>query len=115
MGTYGFYKSLLGGLIKLDADSNFASPILIICGANDCDAPNPRFSRALYNAYQNNDLINTTLVVYPDIQNKMLMEMNCGRVQSDILSFFNDTNLLYHSDTSANTKGTIFCKSDGAN
>lgn len=115
MGTYGFYKSLFGGMIKLDADSNFTSPILIICGANDCDAPNPRFSRALYNAYQNNDLINTILVVYPDIRDKMLMEMNCGRVQSDILSFFNDTNLLYHSDISANTKGTIFCKSDGAN
>lgn len=114
MGTYGFYKSLLGGMIKLNANSNFDNPILIICGANDCDAPNPRFSRALYNAYHNNDLINTTLLVYPDMQNKMLMEINCGRIQSDILSFFNDTNLLYHSDMSANVNGTIFCKSDGA-
>ena len=114
MGTYGFYASLFKGLIKLSANSKFESPILIICGANDYDAPNPRFSRALYNAYSNNDLNNTTLVVYPDMQNKMLLEMNCGRVQGDILSFLNDTNLLYDSEISANTNGTIFCKSDTA-
>ena len=98
VGTYGFYLSLLNGMIKLDADSNFENPILIICGANDCDAPNIRFSRALYNSYHNNDLINTTLVIYPDMQNKMLMEINCGTIQNDILSFFNDKNLLYNAN-----------------
>lgn len=96
MCTYGFYLSLLDGLIKLESDSNFDNPVMIICGANDCDSPNPRFSRALYRAYNNNDLINTTLMIYPDMQNKMLMEMNCGIIQSDILSFFNSSNLLYH-------------------
>ena len=114
MGTYGFYVSLFNGLIKLDANSNFENPIMIICGANDCDAPNARFSRALYNAYHSNDLLNTTLMIYPDMQNKMLMEMNCGTIQNDILSFFNDTNLLYQSDISANVNGTTFCKSDTA-
>ena len=114
MGTYGFYVSLLDGLSKLNTNNNFDNPILIICEANDYDTPNPRFSRALYNAYHNNDLVNTTLMVYPDMQNKLLLEMNCGRVQDDILSFFNDTNLLYHSDTSANINGTMDCKSDGA-
>ena len=98
VGTYGFYLSLLDGLIKLESDSNFENPIMIICGANDCDTPNPRFSRALYNAYHNNDLTNTTLVIYPDMRNRMFMEMNCGTIQNDILTFFNDTNLLYDAD-----------------
>ena len=98
IGTYGFYVSLLDGMIKLDANSKFENPILIICGANDYDTPNIQFSRALYNAYHSNDLINTTLIIYPDMQNKMLMEMNCGTIQNDILTFFNDTNLLYNSN-----------------
>ena len=114
MGTYGFYLSLLNGLIKMESDAHFESPIMIICGANDCDTPNPRFSRALYNAYNNNDLVNTTLMIYPDMQNKLLLEVNCGAIQSDILSFFNDSNLLYHSNMSAKINGTIFCKSDEA-
>ena len=114
LGTYGFYVSLLDGLIKLDAESKFENPILIISAEHDYDAPNPRLSHALYNAYHENDLINTTLMIYPDMQRKLLLEMNCGAVGGDILSFFNDTNLLLQSDTSANTNGTIFCKSDAA-
>ena len=115
MCTYDFCESLFDGMIKLDADSKYENPILIISGAAESDPTSASFSRALYNAYHNNDLINTTLLVYPDMQNKLLLEMNCGRVQGDILSFFNDANLLYQSDTLANSNGTIFNKSDGAN
>lgn len=111
MCTYGFCESLLDGLIKLDTGAKYEKPILIISNATEHDASTAQFSRALYNAYHNNDLINTTLVIYPDMQNKLLLEMNCGRIQGDILSFLNNT----YSDISANLNGTIFNKSDGAN
>ena len=101
MGTYGFYVSLLDGMAKLECNSKFDNPIMIICDANDCDTPNARFSRALYNAYRNNDMDKTTLVIYPDMRNKMLMEMICGTIQEDILTFFNNTNLLYSSTKTA--------------
>lgn len=107
LGTYEFYISLLNGLLKLEAESNFENPIMIICDAHDYDTPSAQLSHALYNAYYNHDLTNTTLIIYPDMQNKLLMEMNCGIIQNDILSFFNDTNLLYQSDIPANMNGTI--------
>lgn len=102
MGTYGFYASVLDGLAQLNANDKFEHPILIICNADDCDTLNPRFSRALYDAYRDNDLVNTTLMIYPDMQNRLLLEINCGQVQGDILSFFNDTNLKLHSVTKQN-------------
>ena len=113
--TYGFCKSLFDGLIKLDTTSKYDNPVLIISNAEERDPITAQFGRALYNAYHNNDLINTTLLIYPDMRNKLLLEMNCGRIQDDILSFFNDTNLHNHSDTSANLNGTILSKSDVAN
>ena len=64
---------------------------MIISNGAEHDMSNACFSRALYDTYRNNDLIKTTFVIYPDMENKMLMEMNCGRIQGDILSFFNDT------------------------
>lgn len=115
MGTYRFYVSLLDGLLKQDKKCKFENPILIICGPNDYDTPNARFSRALYNAYCNNDLMHTMLLMYPDMQNKLLMEMNCGAIGNDILSFFNSTNAQCHSDMFANENGTIFRNSDGDN
>ena len=113
--TYGFCASLFDGLIKLDTESGYDNPVLIISNATERDATTAQFSRALYNAYHNNDLINTTMLIYPDMQNKLLMEMNCGRIQDDILSFFNDSYAQHHSDISANLNGTILSKSDGAN
>lgn len=95
IGTYGFYASLLDGLIKLDKKSDYEHPVLIICGPNDYDTPNFSLSRALYNSYCNNDLAHATLLMYPDIQTGLLMQINCGSVGDDILSFFNDTNATY--------------------
>jgi alpha-beta hydrolase superfamily lysophospholipase len=108
IGTYGFYASLLDGLIKLDKKSNYENPILIICGPNDYGTPSVRLSRALYNSYANNDLTHTMLLMYPDVRDRMLMEINCGAIGDDILSFFNDTNTMYHSNMSANDNGMIF-------
>ena len=89
--TYEFCESLFDGLAQLDSDINFDNPIMIITNGTEHDTTNACFSRALYDTYRNNDLINTTFIIYPDMENKMLMEMNCGRIQGDILSFFNDT------------------------
>jgi alpha-beta hydrolase superfamily lysophospholipase len=112
--TYEFCKSLFDGMIKLDSAGDFDNPILVISGATEHDQSTAQFSRALYNAYHNNNLLNTTLLIYPDMQNNFLMEMNCGRVQDDILSFLNESNGRYSADMSANVNGTIFNKSDGA-
>jgi len=113
--TYGFCESLLDGLIKLDTESDYNNPVLIISNADEHDPATAQFSRALYNTYHNNDLMNMTLVIYPDMQNKLLLEMNCGRIQNDILSFFNDTHMRRHSDMSANLNGTILASSDNDN
>lgn len=103
IGTYGFYISLFNGLIKLDSDNSSDNPVLIICSGDDYDSPSARLSHTLYNAYRNNDLINTTLMIYPDMQNKLLLEINCGTIQDDILSFFNNMNQRHSSDISGNT------------
>lgn len=113
--TYGFCESLLDGIIKLDTDSDYTNPVLIISNADERDPATAQFSRALYNAYHKNDLMNATLMIYPDMQNKLLLEMNCGRIQGDILSFFNDTHTHSHSDMSANLNGTILASSDSDN
>ena len=99
--TYGFCKSFFDGLIKLDTDTKRDNPVLVISNAAEHDPTTAQFSRALYNAYHNNNLENTTLLIYPDMQNKLLLEMNCGRIQNDILSFFNDTH--YSSTKTAAT------------
>lgn len=91
MCTYEFCESLFDGLAKLDTAIQSENPIMIISSGFEHDMPNACFSRALYDTYRNNDMTKTTFVIYPDMENKMLMEMNCGRIQGDILSFFNDT------------------------
>ena len=92
MCTYEFCYSLFDGLIKLDTNTKYTKPVLIISGATEHDSATLQFSRALYNAYRGDDLENTTLLIYPDAQNRLLMEMNCGQIQGDILSFLNNTN-----------------------
>ena len=92
MCTYEFCESLFNGLVQLDTPSAFNNPIMIITNGTEYGSTNACFSRTLYDTYRNNDLTKTTFVIYPDMENKMLMEMNCGRIQGDILSFFNDTN-----------------------
>ena len=90
--TYEFCESLFKGLAQLDNGTRFENPTMIISNGTERDMTSACFSRALYDTYRNNDLTKTTFVIYPDMQNKMLMEMNCGRIQTDILSFFNEVN-----------------------
>ncbi len=108
IGTYGFYASLLDGLVQLNKKSDFENPVLIICGPHDYTRPSFSLSRTLYNSYRNNDLTHTVLLMYPDIPKGLLLEINCGEIGGDILSFFNNTNSMHHSKTSANDNGTIF-------
>lgn len=89
--TYEFCESLFGELSKPNTTNNFENPVMIITNGTEHNIPSACFSRALYDAYCNNDLNKTTFVIYPDMENKVLIEMNCGRIQGDILSFFNDT------------------------
>lgn len=87
--SYGFYFSLFKNLMTLHQESKFPTPLLIISGARDMVSLNSRFSKSLYNAYQNHDMSNLTLIIYPDARHELLMELNHEEVQHDILQFFN--------------------------
>ena len=86
--TYGFYVSLFRGIKAITPDAAFDTPILMISGAGDSYATNPRFSHALYNAYRDNGIMNVTMIVYPDANDDLFMEMNFGKMPDDILDFF---------------------------
>ena len=86
--TYGFYVSLFRGIKAITPDAAFDTPILMISGAGDSYATNPRFSHALYNAYRDNGIMNVTMMVYPDANDDLFLEMNFGKMPDDILDFF---------------------------
>jgi len=85
--THEFYISLFRGIKSIKPDATFNTPILMISGASDSYATNPRFSQALYNAYRNNGIMNVTMIIYPDTGDNLLMEMNFGSMPDDILDF----------------------------
>ena len=89
--TYGFYLALLRGIEKIKPETQYNTPILMISGANTTLSMNSRFSRALYNAYRDNGITRLTLIIYPDLSDNMLMQMNFGEMAHDILDFFNYT------------------------
>ena len=85
--TYAFYQELFRGIKSIQPESSFNTPILMISNAHDSFATNPRFSRALYDAYRNNGIMHITLIVYPDKNDNLLLEMNFGTMTTDILDF----------------------------
>ncbi|MBP5708074.1 MAG: alpha/beta hydrolase [Alphaproteobacteria bacterium] len=85
--THEFYISLFHGIKSIKPNVAFNTPILMISGASDSYATNPRFSQALYNAYRNNGIMNVTMIIYPDNGDNLLMEMNFGSMPDDILDF----------------------------
>ena len=89
--THGFYVALLRGIEKIRPETRYNTPILMISGANSTISMNSRFSRALYNAYRDNGITRLTLIIYPDLSDSMLMQVNFGEMARDILDFFNYT------------------------
>ena len=87
--TNGFYLALFRGIEKIHPETRFNTPILMISGANSTLAMNSRFSRALYNTYRDNGIMRITLIIYPELSDNMLMQMNFGEMAHDILDFFN--------------------------
>ena len=86
--TYGFYLSLFHGMKTIKPYAPFDTPILMISGPHDSFATNPSFSRTLYNAYRDNGIMQVTMIVYPDKNDNLFMEMNFGTMPNDILEFF---------------------------
>lgn len=89
--TYGFYLSLFRGIKTIKPYAPFDTPMLMISGAHDSFATNPCFSRSLYNAYRDNGIMHITMIIYPDKNDNLLMEMNFGTMPNDILDFFKST------------------------
>ena len=89
--TYGFYIALFRGMKTIKPYAPFDTPILMISGAHDSFASNPSFSRALYNAYRDNGIMQVTMIVYPDKNDSLFLEMNFGSMPGDILEFLKHT------------------------
>lgn len=85
--TYDFYLSLFRGIKTIKPYAPFDTPILMICGPHDSFATSPSFCRALYNAYRDNGIMQVTMIVYPDRNDNLFMEMNFGTMPNDILDF----------------------------
>jgi len=86
--THGFYLSLFRGIRTIKPYAPFDTPVLMISSAHDSFATNPCFSRSLYNAYRDNGIMHITMIIYPDKNDNLLMEMNFGTMPNDILDFF---------------------------
>lgn len=86
--SHGFFLALFRGIMNIRPEPKFNTPILMISGAHNTFATNPQFSRALYNKYRNNGITQITMIIYPDIDDNLLLEMNFGTISDDILDFF---------------------------
>ena len=90
--THGFFLALFRGIETIKPYAPFDTPVLMISGAHNSFATNPQFSRALYKAYQDNGITQVTMIIYPDISDNLLLEMNFGSMSGEILNFLNSAN-----------------------
>lgn len=90
--SYGFYYSLFSNLMKLHGNAPADTPLLIISGSRDLVSVNSRLSMALYRKYQEHDLQNLTIIIYPEARHELLLELNYKDVQNDVLEFLNSIN-----------------------
>lgn len=87
--SYEFYYSLFDALLKIPNNTKNHIPMLVI---NSCDIlwrPNTRLATMLYQTYQNHDLENLTVIIYPKTQNELPQDANSDEIRHDILSFLN--------------------------
>ncbi len=87
--SYEFYYSLTSKLIQIYNSVPQDLPILIISGGRSDIAQHTRLATSLYRRYQEYNLRNLSIIIYPDIQHELLIDMYYADVRRDIIQFFN--------------------------